>query len=84
MFRSEGEIIETGTTSTEDIPERGTEPEFTLRFSDELGYTDETEPKIVDKAWKRVAGLLIARRKGAGSLEDDEDGVQGGRSVRTL
>lgn len=84
MFRSEGEIVETGTTSTEDIPERGIEPEFTLMFQDELGFTDETELKIMDKAWERVAGLSIARRKGAGNLEDDEDGVQGGRSVRTL
>ena len=89
MFPSDDEVkringdLPTEADNVDDIPEIGLAPEFTLRFSDELGVVDETELKVMDKAWKRIGGLLAARRRGAG-VDDEDDGVQGGRSVRTL
>jgi hypothetical protein len=78
------EDLSSSTVSLPEIPDLGTEPEYVQRSSPKLGFTDEDELKVLDKAWKRVTGSLVPRSRGAGGPDDDEDGAQGGRSVRTL
>ena len=90
MFTAEDKVknkeedLSSSTVSLPKIPDFGKEPEYVQRSSAELGFTDEDELKVLDKAWKRVTGSLVPRPRGAGGPDDDEDGVQGGRSVRTL
>jgi hypothetical protein len=82
--KNKEEDLSSSTVSLPEIPDLGTEPEYVQRSSPKLGFTDEDELKVLDKAWKRVTGSLVPRSRGAGGPDDDEDGAQGGRSVRTL
>jgi len=70
--------------SLPDPPLVTAEPEYVDRIYSELNATDPKEIEVIGKAWKRVVGCLTARRRGGANAEEDEDGVQGGRSVRTL
>jgi hypothetical protein len=83
--KNKGEDLSSSEVSLPEIPEFGTEPDYIQRSSPQLGFTDQDELKVLGKAWKRVTGSLVPRSKGVGGPDDDdEDGVQGGRSVRTL
>jgi hypothetical protein len=70
--------------SLPDSPLATAEPGYVDRICTELHVTDPKEIEVLGKAWKRVVGCLTARRKGGANADEDEDGVQGGRSVRTL
>jgi len=60
------------------------DPGYVYRICKELDVVDLKDMEVVEKAWKRVVGCLTARRRGDVNVDEDEDGMQGGRSVRAL